>query len=102
MPEQLRKVIREKFLGAIVKDPAILVADDVIALSTTLDEMQAISDTCCTWAEANGLNWNPQKSQLLRMIMRAREARHTAEERGSTTVRRYSRQSIILNGTRID
>lgn len=72
MPKKLRDMIREKFPEAIIDEPAILVADDVIALSTTRDEMQAIADKCCEWAEANGLKWNSLKSKLLRMIRQLR------------------------------
>lgn len=35
--------------------------------------MQVVTNTCCAWAKANCLNWNPLKSQLLRMITQVTE-----------------------------
>lgn len=42
-------------------DPANLVADDVVLLSRSEAELQAILDTCTSWAVKNGLEWQPQK-----------------------------------------
>lgn len=53
-----------------------MVADDVIALSVTIDEMKEIAEFCCKWAADNGLNWNPLKSKLLKMFSQAYET-HT-------------------------
>lgn len=70
LPEMLRQALREKLPQAIIPDPSILVADDGIALIVTLEQMQVIADTCFTWARENGLNWNPLKSQFLKLLMR--------------------------------
>lgn len=40
VPEELRKTIRENFPNSVLEDPELLVADDVIAFSVTLEEMQ--------------------------------------------------------------
>lgn len=69
LPEELRKIIREKFPSSILDDHALLVADDVIDLSATLKEMKEIANnTCCKWVVANGLTWNPLKSHLLKIL----------------------------------
>lgn len=48
----------------------------------SIDEMQLISDECCAWAKQNGLNWNPLKSKLLKMLEYLRESdqQHTVRE----------------------
>lgn len=74
-------ILRTKLSEAAWKDPAVLVADDVIALAATLDMMQAIADACCLWAEENGLNWNPTKYQLLRMLVHLRGAQQRTAPR---------------------
>lgn len=72
LPEEIREMLRREFPTETLTDPAILVADDVIALSATLEQMQVIANACCRWAKTNGLQWNPEKSQLLRMILQLR------------------------------
>lgn len=92
-------MVRDNFLGAPLNDPAILVADDVIALATTLEEMQLIADTCREWVRKNGLNWNPSKSQFLRMIAQALETQETTQRQTHTPL---AKQNITLDGTRIE
>lgn len=48
-------------------DPIRLVAHDVIGLESTIKGLQMILDICAQWAENNVLNWNPSKSQVLRV-----------------------------------
>lgn len=99
MPKQLRAVLREKFPSAILRDPTILVAGDFISLATTLEEMQVIVDTFCEWAKSNGLNWNPLKSQFLRMITQLIES----QESDSLIERIYeSKESVVTNNKVVD
>lgn len=83
LPKALRKLLREKLPEAMRHDPAILVADDVIDLTMTLEQMQQIADECCKWANENGLRWNPLKSQLIILLLELR-ARRTGEIQGDT------------------
>lgn len=44
LPSELRRTLIEKFPNILRHDPEILVADDILALSVTIQEMQAIAD----------------------------------------------------------
>lgn len=46
-------------------DPIRLVADDVMCLVKDTASLQAALCACDKWARANGLTWNPTKSQIL-------------------------------------
>lgn len=78
----------------IIQDPAILVAEDFIALSVTLAKMQLISQTCGEWANENGLNWNPANYQLLKMIRDIKEAQWSE---GGKEEAAADKKSIILD-----
>lgn len=53
LPRALREMIKTEFPKASIPDPALLASEDVIALSVTLEQMQAIADECCRWAKEN-------------------------------------------------
>lgn len=46
-PTKLRMIIKTNFATMVLQNPAILVADDFIAFSAMIGQMQAIADECC-------------------------------------------------------
>lgn len=101
LPKQIREILKAKFLEAILQDPAILVADDVIALSATVEQMQEIATECCRWARANGLNWNPEKSQLLRILLQPNRSQQTGNQLSDDIQQHQQhngKQSVELDG----
>lgn len=51
--------------GDSLQDPAKLVADDVIIIDHSEDELETLLDICTTWAERNYLEWKPQKCYVV-------------------------------------
>lgn len=51
--------------GFNLADPAKLVADDVVLPARSEVELQALLDTCTSWAAKNGLEWKPEKCSVV-------------------------------------
>lgn len=96
LPDELRKTTREKFPNFILEDPSLLVTDDVIALSATLDEMQEIANTCYKWGATNGLKWNPLKLQLLKMLLKISNAHNQATNPTGTQTNEQVVQQVAV------
>lgn len=47
--------------GEIIYDPVKMVADDVILVTNSQDELQNLLDVCTKWALRNRLQWKPAK-----------------------------------------
>lgn len=108
LPKALRARLQLKFPNLIAHDPAILVADDVIALSATLEQMQTIADECSAWAKKNGLRWNPEKSQLVQIMRHLRTTRQSTEQIPSLSATQTKQpthphplQIITLDGSKV-
>lgn len=65
LPDELRAALVGEGSNITDLDPIRLVADDVIYLVKDLDSLQISLDVCQRWAEANRLEWNPIKYQVL-------------------------------------
>lgn len=65
-------MINTTFPTMTLQDPAILVVDDVLALSANIEQIKEIANECCKWTRENCLRWNLEKSQILRMILQIR------------------------------
>lgn len=97
--QALRDTIRQKFPQSVWEEPSLMVADDVIALAVGIEEMQAIADACCKWARENGFNWNPIKSQLIRILhnMHTREQLLTTNQPPTVTQARDEQNQAVNN-----
>lgn len=51
--------------GNSLKDPAKLVAEDVILMAQNDEELQILSYTCTAWYNRNQLDWKPQKYSVI-------------------------------------
>lgn len=51
--------------GDSVSEPGKLVADDVILVARSEEEMQKLLDVCTHWASRNKLNWKPAKCSIV-------------------------------------
>lgn len=64
LPKEVREGLKNSCMRTGEMDPIRLVADDVIGLSYTLEELQLLLKICEEWAARNGLRWNPTTSQI--------------------------------------
>lgn len=48
-----------------MEDPGKMVADDVILIANSQEELQRLLDTCTSWAERNRLVWKPAKCVIV-------------------------------------
>lgn len=71
LPQALRDALRTK--GELRPDiePTRLVADDVVGVRQDVPSLQTVLEACYTWAQENGVRWNPLKSQVLYTKMSA-------------------------------
>lgn len=67
LPKEVREELRKAGEAMGDTDPIRLVADDVIRLAHSLRGLQLLLKVCAAWAAKNGLNCNPNKSQVLRV-----------------------------------
>lgn len=67
LPVEIRQGMQEAGLLPNDTDPTRLVADDVIGLAHSIEGLQKLLDIYACWAARNGLNWNPTKSQVMRL-----------------------------------
>lgn len=51
--------------GPSLVDPSKLVADDVILIGRSQDELQILLDVCSRWNALNALEWNPTKCTIV-------------------------------------
>lgn len=67
LAKELRMAIGQDAEGEreSLRDPAKLVADDVILLVEEEESLQILLDACTAWAERNGLEWKPQKCSVV-------------------------------------
>lgn len=52
-------------IGPSLSDPRKLVADDVILVDRSSEELQLLIDACNKWAERNSLQWKPAKCTIV-------------------------------------
>lgn len=72
LPDEIRTVLREIAELTMGTDPVRLVADDIIGMAQTGEGLRALLEACEKWAHINSLQWNPEKSQVLRIHPQSR------------------------------
>lgn len=84
-----------------LRDPAKLVADDVILLAEKEDSLQILLDACTAWTKRNTLDWKPQKCSVVIWNQPDTEDRLITlegQEIPQITEARYLGMTVIPNG----